>query len=195
MRAPIALMAILVLAGCAERELWPEERLDPKTAVNVTIMAEPWVYSRDVPMLAANARDYLNVGVVETNRAGTRAYWLGVIAWSTIDRSNLPNAVQPVNPGKIRLTLPDGLLELQPVPAGRETLGIGEVIFAGPQPASVEDWYALTTTQLSRLARSAPTDVTLVRDDGVSTTYRAWQIDPRALAQFLEATGFTPSVP
>jgi hypothetical protein len=44
-RAPIALLAILALGGCAQRELWPEERLDPNTAVNVTIMAEPWICS------------------------------------------------------------------------------------------------------------------------------------------------------
>ena len=100
-----------------------------------------------------------------------------------------------MKPGKIRLTLPDGTLELQPVPAGRETLGIGEVIFAAPQPVFVENWYTLTVAQLSSLARRPPTVVALVRDDGVSTTYQAWQIDPRALAQFLEATGFTPSVP
>jgi hypothetical protein len=192
-RAPIALLAILVLGGCVQRELWPEERLDLKSAVNVTIMAEPWVYFHDVPMLVANARDYLNVGVVETNRAGTRACWLGVIAWSTINRSALPVPGQPVKPGRVKLSWPDESLELQPVAAGRESLGISEVVFAGPQPAFGDTWYALTTAQLSRLSRSPPPTVSLVRDDGGATIYQAWQIDPRVLAQFLEATGFTPN--
>lgn len=195
LRAPIALLAILALAGCAERELWPDERLDLNTAVNVTIMAEPWVYSRDVPMLAANARDYLNVGVVETNRAGTRAVWLGVVAWSTIDRSALPVPVQPLKPGQVQLSWPDESLELQPVPGGRQTLGVSEVVFAGPQLAFADAWYALTTAQLSRLARSPPATVSLVGDDGAATVYEAWQVDPRVLNQFLEATGFTPSDP
>ncbi len=188
-------MAVLALSACAEHELWPDERLDPKTAVNVTIMAEPWIYSRDFPMLAANARDYLNVGVVETNRAGTRACWLGVIAWSTIDRSALRAAVQPLKPGKVRLNWPDESLEIKPVTAGRATIGVGEAIFAGPQPAFVDAWYALTPAQLSRLARTAPTTVSLVRDDGGATIYQAWRIDPHVLAEFLEATGFTLSNP
>jgi hypothetical protein len=171
------------------------EKLDPQTAVNVTIMAEPWVYARDVPMLAANARDYLNVGVVETNRSGTRAYWLGVVAWSTIDRSALPVPVAPVRPGAIKLSWQEDTLELKPAAAGRESIGVSESIFAGPQPVSEDAWYALNSAQVSRLAESPPATVSLVLDDGAVIVYEAWQVRRRVLDQFLEATGFTPAVP
>jgi hypothetical protein len=188
-------MTLVWLSGCAERDLWPVERLDPKTAVNVTIMAEPWVYSRDVPMLAANARDYLNVGVVETNRAGTRAYWLGVVAWSTIDRSALPELVAPVSPGTVKLSWPEESLELKPAAAGRQEIGASETIFAGPQPVHEDAWYELNAAQLSRLAKSPPVTVSLVLEDGAVIVHEAWQVSRRALDQFLEATGFTPAVP
>jgi hypothetical protein len=188
-------MTLVWLSGCAERDLWPAEQLDPKTAVNVTIMAEPWVYSRDVPMLAANARDYLNVGVVETNRSGTRAYWLGVVAWSTIDRSALPVPLAPVKPGTVKLSWPEDTLELKPASAGRETIGVTETIFAGPQPVQEDAWYALNAAQLARLAKSPPVTVSLVLDDDAVIVHEAWQVSRRAMDQFLEATGFTPAVP
>jgi hypothetical protein len=185
------LLLVLLAGGCtAGRDLWPVERLDPYSAVNTTIMAEPWVYGRDVPAIAANARDYLNVGLVETNRAGLRGYWLGVVAWSTIDRSALAVRLPPIKPGKVKLNWPDSSLELAPNPAGRGALGAGEPIFAGPQPVFQDAWYPLSATQLSRIAREPPTSVSLILDDGRPLVYDPWRVERRALDQFLEATGF-----
>jgi hypothetical protein len=181
----------LLAGGCvAERDLRPAERLDPHSAVNTTVMAEPWVYGRDIPMLAANTRDYVNVGLVQTNRAGQRAYWLGVVTWSTIDRSALGMPVQALKPGKLRFSWSDGSLELTPVPAGRKALGASEPIFTAPQPVFEEAWYMLNAAQLHRLAIGPPVTVSLSREDGNPLVYEAWRVDRRAMDQFLEATGF-----
>ena len=189
-RAAIALLAILTIAACtAEREFWPEERLDPETAVNVTIMAEPWVYARDVPMLAANARDYLNVGVVETNRAGTRATWLGVIAWSTIDRSVFSGAPTVSRALKVRLRWSAASLELEPAANGRVTVGLTDPVFVDPQTRFTETWYPLTAAQLAQLGREAPASVALVDEAGQATTYQPWRVNRAAMSEFLESTG------
>lgn len=158
-------------------------------------MAQPWIYGRDAPALAVNARDYLNVGVVDTNRGGQHAYWLGVVAWSTIDRSARLAQAQPPTPGRARLSWPDGSFELQPVPAGREALGASEPVFPGPQPAFEEAWYPLTAAQLARLARAPPATVGLIRGDGQVAEYAGWSVEPRALELFLEATGFARRSP
>lgn len=186
---------MLAHSGCAERDLWPVERLDSKTAVNITIMADPWVYGHDVPMLAANARDYLNIGVVETNRAGQRDYWLGVVAWSTIDRSALPVPAPLLKPGRLRLAWPGQSLELQPAAGGLAEVGTRKAIFAGPQAVHEDAWYTLTAVQLALLAKSPPATVTLVLDDGALIVHEPWHVDQRAMDQFLEATGFTLRVP
>jgi hypothetical protein len=183
-------MTLLALSGCAQRDLWPAERLDPNTAVNVTIMAEPWVYARDVPMLAANARDYLSVGVVETNRAGIRAYWLGVIAWSTIDRSVLPAPAQANLQAKVRLLWPSTNLELLPASNGRAAPGLTEPVFVEPQANFTEAWYPLSTAQLAQLGADAPIAVALINDAGQPTTYEVWQVRSAAMSEFLKATGF-----
>jgi hypothetical protein len=184
------LLAILALAGCsAERELWPEERLDPQTAVNVTVMAEPWVYSRDVPMLAANARDYLNVGVIETNRSGTRATWLGVIAWSTIDRSIFAGRPPASRPPKVRMRWSSGSLELDAAGNGRTAVGLTSPVFADPDTRFTETWYPLTAAQLAQLGKEAPTSVALIDETGQPTTYLPWRVNPAAMPEFLKATG------
>jgi hypothetical protein len=158
-------------------------------------MANPWVYGHDVPMLAANARDYLNVGVVETNRAGKRDYWLGVVAWSTIDRSALPVPAPLVKPGKLRLDWPGQSLELLPAAGGLAAVGTRKAIFAAPQAVHEDAWYALTAAQLSVLAKSPPATVALVLDDGAVIVHEPWRVDRRAMDQFVEATGFTKGVP
>lgn len=187
--AAIALMAVLILAGCAERDLWPAERLDPKTAVNVTIMARPWVYARAVPMLAANARDYLHVGVVETNRAGTRAYWLGVVSWSTIDRSVF--AAQPASgvPPKVRLSWPNSRLELSPLEGGRSAARLSAPAFVEPGTKFKESWYSLSTDQVVLLGGGAPVAVALIGEGGELSTYEAWDANPAVMLEFLKATG------
>jgi hypothetical protein len=180
----------LLAGGCQTgRDLWPVERLDPRSAVNTTIMAEPWVYARDVPAIAANSRDYLNIGLIETNRAGQRAYWLGVVAWSTIDRSALSAPVAPVRPSAIQLGWGESSLELQPAKGGREMVGASEPIFAGPQPTFEDAWYMLTRDQLLRLAQAPPATISLEMPEGAPLVYETWRVDPRALEQFLEATG------
>lgn len=189
LHAAIALLAILVLAGCAERDLWPAERLDPKTAVNVTIMARPWVYARGVPMLAANARDYLNVGVVETNRAGTRAYWLGVVSWSTIDRSVFAADGANGAPPRVRLGWANSRLDLSPLEGGRSAARLSAPAFVEPGTKFRESWYALSTEQVVQLGRGAPVAVSLVSEAGELTTYEAWDTSPAAMTEFLKATG------
>jgi hypothetical protein len=188
--AALLVLGLLASACQTGRDLWPVERLDPYSAVNTTIMAEPWVYGRDVPSIAANARDYLNVGLIETNRAGQRAYWLGIVAWSTIDRSALSVPVSPIKPGEVQLSWGgDSALELQPVAGGRKMLGASEAIFAGPQPVFQDAWYMLTREQLVRLAEAPPTAISLAMPEGRPLVYETWRVDQRALDQFLEATG------
>lgn len=171
------------------KDLAPVERLDPYSAVNTTIMAEPWVYARDVPMIAANSRDYVNVGLVETNRAGLRGYWLGVVAWSTVDRSALRSTEEPLRPSVVRLNWNDSSMELVPDPAGRAAIGASQAVFAGPQPAFHDAWYLLSREQLDRLARQPPVSVTLFLPEGRTASYSTWSVDRRALDEFLETTG------
>lgn len=186
-----AVLWLIALAGCAATEPVAVERLDPRTAVHTTLMPEPWVYYRDAPMLAAHLRDYLNVGVLQTNRAGARAWWLGVVAWSTLDRNAAAaGAARPTLPARLRLAWDDGsALELLPAAGGRKAVGLTEPAFEGEALAFDESWFSLSPPQLARLAQAPPTRVALIDDQGRPLAYEAWHAPPEALAALLEATG------
>lgn len=192
LRAAALVFATALTCGCSTpgSDLRPIERLDPLSAVVTTIMSEPWVYARDVPALAANARDYLNVGVVETNRAGQRAYWLGVVSWSTLDRSALPAATARPAPGRLRFVWSDHSLDFASVPAGRNAIGSTEPIFAPAQPVFQDAWFALTPSELDALAAEPPVRIEFLLPEGRAATYDRWHVDTDVLASLLEATGF-----
>lgn len=192
LRAAALVGATALACGCSTpgSDLRPIERLDPRSAVVTTIMAEPWVYARDVPALAANARDYLNVGVVETNRAGQRAYWLGAVSWSTLDRSALPAATARPAPGRLRFVWSDRSLDFASVPAGRAAVGSTEPVFPPAQPVFQDAWFALTPAELDALAAEPPVRIELLLPEGRAATYDRWDVDIDVLASLLEATGF-----
>jgi hypothetical protein len=140
-------------------------------------------------MLAANARDYLNVGVVETNRGGTRAYWLGVVSWSTIDRSVFAAQRAHQAHAGVRLGWPKSSLELLQAAGGRTAAGLSSPAFVEPGTKFRESWYALSIDQVGQLGRSAPVAVSLISGDGELATYEAWDANPAAMLEFLKATG------
>jgi hypothetical protein len=179
--------ACLVLAACTAQDLRPRERLDPKTAVHATIFAEPWVYAREVPMLAANARDYLNIGVAEMNRAGERTYWLGVVAWSTIDRRS--QAAGGAAPARILLQWSDSGIELAAAPGGRTAVGLSQPAFLGPAESFADAWYPLGVEQLRRLGESPPRAVLWIDAEGQTVAYLKWRARKQVLVEFLSAVG------
>jgi hypothetical protein len=181
------LAACLGFAACATQDPWPRERLDPRTAVHATLLAEPWVYAHEARMLAANARDYLNIGVVETNRAGQRAYWLAVVAWSTIDRRAPAGGPEP--PGRIRLDHAKGPIELAPVATGRAAVGLDAPAFVGDAAEFAENWYALSVEQLRQLGEGPPQAVELLGAGGSPVSVEAWRARKKPMTEFLKAVG------
>lgn len=183
----VSFLAVLpfVLAGCASRDLWPVERVDPETAVHVTIMAEPWIYAVDDPRQSANASHFVNVTVVEANRTGTRSYWLNVVSSSTHARAG--SAGYAVS-GPIQLRWPTGQLQLAAAAGGRRAAGISEPAIRVPGATIGEAWCALSAADLAEFAAGAPTAISLMDADGKWQTFAPWQVDDAAIAEFLKAT-------
>lgn len=179
--------ACQALLACAATDPRPRERLDPETAVHATLLAEPWVYSREVPLLAANARDYLNVGVVAINRGGQRTYWLGVVAWSTIDRAAWQHASG--QPGTVRLMSSAGSMELSPVDGGRKAVGLERPAFTRPASRFTESWYLLSAEQLRWLSQTPPSAVELPGPELQTLVFGEWRVRREPMAEFIAAIG------
>jgi hypothetical protein len=179
----LALPIVATLAtSCADRPLQADHYLDPKTAVTLTSMPAPWVYAHEEPTLVAHARDYVNVGVIESNRAGQHAYWLGTVEWSTIDRS--PYGLGPLGKvAELDLEWPDHVVRtLAPEPRGRHAVGTERAYFDAPHSARArENWFALAPEQLRELTAQMPARIVVHDVDGRERVYLPWEVDAGAL--------------
>lgn len=181
-RRCLVLVALAALAACAAPPAAVRSELDPRTAVTTQYMGEPWVYAREATELAVHARDYLSVGVVEVNRQGRRAYFLGVVAWSTVDRSGVPDARAPL-PADLNVEgLPATL-----VPLGHEpkAIGVSLPLFRPPTGYTRETWYALRPADLRALGAHRPAWLEFMQDD-VRYRFDHWRGGPELLAPLVE---------
>ncbi len=189
MRTCFLAMVGLILAGCASRDLWPVERVDPDTAVHVTIMAKPWIYALDDRRQSANNSHFLNVAVVEANRTGTRSYWLNVVSWSTSVRRNDVRTGATQGPLRVVLGWPAKQLQLTSAADGRSAVGLSEPAISVPGATIGEAWCPLSAGQVAEFAAAAPTAISLIDEEGRARSYASWEIDDAAISGFLKATG------
>jgi hypothetical protein len=172
--------ALLLLAGCASDPPAARSWLDPRTAASVQAMGAPWVYARSAAGLAANQRDYRSIGIVEVNRQGARAYYLGVVAWSTVDRSGLPPPPQPTG---LRWAGDDRSVR-EPVGRDAASIGLSSEPFRPPSGFLGETWYRLSAAEVRALA-SVPAWIELVEGEEV-LRFELWRGDRELLAPLLD---------
>jgi len=179
----LCLAAALLLGGCATENPRVTEYLDPQTAVTIRALATPVVYAHEAPELAANARDYLSLGLVEVNNMGVRKHYLALVSWTTIDRVRSSVPAAPV-PERIELELGGRSREFAPVGHEPRSLGIGGTPFRPPSGYVGEAWYAVTPADLRALA-AAPADSVALLQEGGRITYGTWHAANAAVAEFV----------
>ena len=176
-------VTVLILAGCTSEGPRVSEYLDPETAVTVRALAEPLLYAHAAPELAANARDYLSLGLVEVNNMGARKHYLALVSWSTINRERVGAEPAPV-PEQIEITLAGHPHEFKPVGHESRSLGIGGALFRPPSGYVGESWYLMTAAEVRALAAAPPDSIGLPQESG-RVEYETWRGDRGALAEFV----------
>ena len=177
------LAAVLLLGGCATQKSPVTEYLDPQTAVTIRALTTPVLYAHESPQLAANARDYLSLGLVEINNMGVRKHYLALVSWTTIDRVRPGVPAAPV-PERVELDLGGKPRELVPVTHEPRSLGIGTTPFRPPSGYVGEAWYAVTPADLRALA-NAPSESIVVMQEGGRINYGTWRGADAAVAEFV----------
>jgi len=177
------LASLLLLGGCASETPRVTEYLDPQTAVTIRALGEPLIYAHAAPELAANARDYLSLGVVEINNMGTRKHYLALVSWSTINRERVGAAPAPV-PDRFEVEVGGRQHVFTPIGHEPRSLGIGGALFRPPSGYAGESWYAVTPAELRALAAAPPGAIGLDQESG-RVDYEAWRADSGALAEFV----------
>lgn len=185
-----AFAALAVVSGCAHSPVPAEpsrvaEYLDNETAMTVRVVTEPFVYGRDVPELAVNARDYLSVGAVELDNMGKHRFFLAIVSWSTIDRARLKLAAPP-SPERVEWVA-TGRARAWPVTTHQpRELGVGMPVLDPPVTRLGDSWVEVKPTDLREMA-DAPPDSIDVTVNGVRQRYTLWRRGDAALREFAAA--------
>ena len=186
-RTVLGLLTAAALAtGCAGAPERPAatEFLDSQTAMTVRVAAEPFVYARDVPELAANVRDYLYVGAVETNNMGHRSHYLALVSWSTIDRKRVGVPTADL-PERLEMSLGEQAREYPLKTHEPRSVGVGTSILEPPAGYLGDSWFIVSPADLRSFAASPPASIDVLVG-GVRQTYALWKRADAALTAFVE---------
>ncbi len=178
---------LLVCGGCTHTAPRPDislikEYLDPQTAMTVRTVAEPFIYGRDVPELAVNARDFVSMGAVELDNMGQHRLFLALVSWSTIDRARI-GAKPPALPERLLITTGAATKEWRVSSHTPRDLGAGEPILEPPAGRLGDSWVEFKPSEIRALALNPPDSIDVVVD-GAPQRYTLWRRGDAALNEF-----------
>jgi hypothetical protein len=178
-----ATLLLLLCSACAHTappadKTLITEYLDPQTAMTVRVVAEPFIYGRDVPELAVNARDFLSMGPVALDNMGQHRFFLALISWSTIDRARI-GAPTPALPDRLGI----GSHEWPVTSHTPRELGAGDLLLEPPVARIGDTWVEVRANDIRALAAEPPETLD-VWVDGVRQRYTLWRRADGALTEF-----------
>lgn len=174
----IVLLTLLVVAGCASTpSVAPREYLDEQTAATITVVADPWIFTRKN---APPQLDFFNLYAIDVNRMGDhRKYFAVVHYWPGPELSGASA------PG---LVLNSGAQELQ-LTAVSETarqLGIAQPLDKSA-PSSARTWfYPVEKDRLQAIAQGRQLAATL-KTEKMDADYVVWRDGSSELSEFATA--------
>lgn len=173
--------------GCATVSEDILQYQDERTAVTVTVATRPVVLAREVPVLAANARDYISLTAVEVNRTGQRRYYLFGYRWSTIDRGTPGH--DPAGEEWV-LQVDDRILNLKMSQAEFSTAGLSRMPVAAPAPGAAPVVFPTDRATLEQIAAARRLSARLPAgpDNVPAEPYRPWDGSSLVLTSFFSRT-------
>ena len=146
------ILLLLGLISCSTSAPVNVEKLDPLTSATVTFVEAPLVLYRENWASAAYARNLVNMGPIQVNRAGNRRYYLWVGIWSTMrvaEISEHRNAFESI------LIFADGEpLSLNVNGWTPDSIGLSEPAYIKPVASAVDAYYEVTADQIRLIAEA-----------------------------------------
>ena len=175
----LSLLAILALTACtATRSVAPLEYLDEQTAATITVVAQPWIFTRRI----ASQAEFFNLYAIDVNRMGDhRKYFAVVHYWTGSDLLD-DVSLAPT------LVLNTGIQELQLRPTGESAreLGIAQPLDKSA-PSSAQTWlYPVDQAVLHVVSQTRELEAALVTTK-VEARYTVWRDGSSELSEFAAA--------
>jgi hypothetical protein len=158
----------------------PQEYLDQRSGVTVTVADKPLVFARDRTERAANLRDYVTLVAASVNRAGKIQYVWIAYAWSTLD----PLLAGSSETAGLVITADDRRIGFTPVAATPTEAGISVPIRAPPGVKSISHVFGTDLDTMGFLT-VAHTLRLQVSDSDTAPYYELWEDGRTALGDFV----------
>lgn len=163
------------------------EHLDETSGITVLTDAAPIVFARTESRYSRSQRDYIYLGPVETNRQGTRDYYLWVGVATTLDRGYLAPATG--TPVSLFVQVRGEVMELKLEPWSQREPSL-ESLRLYKTPVQLKSRLAarVTLDQLTLLAHEPMQSLRVADEKGDTKLYFRWD-DLTAWPGFLAAAG------
>ena len=146
----ISIVVLTMLSACATGQLPVVKKLDELTAVTITYNRTAITMSPDRPFDQATINDYVQIGAIEVNRAGTLHYylWLGIS-----DRSRMTSAIEgPEEYESIVLVIDGEKIQLDVHGWTAAAIGASETVYKKFYKTSVDAYYQVNLDHIQLLA-------------------------------------------
>jgi hypothetical protein len=169
-------LAVLMLAGCATtKSVAPREYLDEQTAATITVVADPWIFTRKN---AAPQLDFFHLYAIDVNRMGDHKKYFAIVHYWPSEEIAASGAPVLVLRGGSRE------LKLEPVPQTPRQLGIAQPLDKSA-PASAQTWlYPVDSGSLQAIAQSRQLAASLLTSKGGDAAYAVWRDGSTELSEF-----------
>ena len=187
-RLPATILCLAaVLTGCVTAEDLPPimTALDQQSGVTVEATGIPYVLAHEAAALAANARDYLDMRLLEVDRMGKRSYFLSLVVFSTVARRGDSSATSEAI-GKVRVRIGAQVVELEAAREGEEAYGLSERVFPRRNGFLAAADYAVTPAFVRALAAAGEHELRVEVGPDADLVYEPWEPATEGLKGFAE---------
>lgn len=167
-RLSLSLCALVMLNACVSQAVAPRSYLDEETAVTITIVAEPWIFTDKHFTYSAKDRNYLKLFAVDVNRMGEHRQYLAMLV------SGIPRSLLEAETVTLDLDGGGQHLSLQPTTDDLRQLGISKPL--APTFSMTARWWYFPVGKdiLATVVRSKDLKVVLVAAER-RIEYAAWR--------------------
>lgn len=182
----IVAIATVLITGCATGGSSVRSWIDEQTAVTVTAQKKAMVFYREDFQAGVNIYDYANLGAFDINRAGAHRRYLCLALWSTLARTEEQQAKLETAFANLVIWADDQPLTFKRVTQNREMLNVVQPVFKLPSSEVQENYYEVSTGQLSILALAHELRVASSEQAQGEAMYHPWRNERNSLNALVE---------
>ncbi len=173
---PFSILCLSLCACGTERVVTPREYLDERTAATITVVRDPWIFTRGtVSAGSGEYRDFLHLYAVDVNRMGEHKQYVAAL---------IPEQVSDVaDPPQLELKAAGWSMGLQASHVETREIGIAQPVAESYALAASWWYFPVDKQKLATIANAPDFEAVLVWDDE-RTSYAMWRSGREELSEF-----------